>query len=177
MASGTRGVPSPDILDPKLKLPPGCSIVLMKGLSESGNSFGSSARMNPITPPACVVDAKARRSPTLVLQYEIITHTARKWPSPSPVPLEKTENGLKIEETLHPPEVMTTLVEEIHGNDWVVHQVLSNPRKVDQEGYIMGSEPSGWPDPRKHQDLFGNVRLKNKYAAVCSHGVNELPRH
>ena len=72
---------------------------------------------------------------------------------------------------------MTTLVEEIHGNDWVVHQVLSNPRKVDQEGYIMGSEPSGWPDPRKHQDLFGDVRLKDKYAVVYPHEVNELPRH
>ena len=57
---------------------------------------------------------------------------------------------------------MTALVEEIHGNDRVVHQVLSNPRKVDHDGYIMRSELSGWPDPRKHQDLFDNVRTKDE---------------
>ena len=72
---------------------------------------------------------------------------------------------------------MATLVEEINGKGGVVHQVLSNPRKVDHDGYIMRSELSGWPDPRKHQDLFYNVRIKTKNEITYSHEVNELPRH
>ena len=112
-----------------------------------------------------------------MLQHEIITYADRKWPSPSPVPLENTEKGLKIKETSRPPEVMATLVEEINGKGGVVHQVFPNPRKVDQDGYIMGSELSGRSDPRKHQDLFDNVRIKNENATAYPHEVSGLRRH
>jgi hypothetical protein len=72
---------------------------------------------------------------------------------------------------------MTTLLEEIHADDRVVHQMLSNPRKVNQGGYIVGSQLSCWPNPRKHQNLFGDVRLKDKHAIAYPHEVSGPPRH
>ena len=54
---------------------------------------------------------------------------------------------------------MTALIEEIYVNDRVIHQVLSNPRKVDQRRHIMEGELSSWSDAGQHQNLYTSVRL------------------
>jgi hypothetical protein len=59
-----------------------------------------------------------------------------------------------------PPKTVTTLVEKIHINNRVIHQVLSDPRKVNQRGYIVEGELSSWSDTRQHQNLYTNVRLE-----------------
>jgi len=56
---------------------------------------------------------------------------------------------------------MPTLVEEVHVNNRVIHQVLSNPRKVNQGRYIIEGELSSWPDTRQHQNLYTNIRLED----------------
>ena len=56
---------------------------------------------------------------------------------------------------------MTALVKEIHINNWVIHQVFSDAGEVDQEGHLVGSELSSWPDARKHQNLYTDVRLED----------------
>jgi hypothetical protein len=56
---------------------------------------------------------------------------------------------------------VAALVEEVYVNDRVVHQVLPNPRKVDQWGYIMESELSSWSNTRQHQNLHTNIRLRD----------------
>jgi len=55
---------------------------------------------------------------------------------------------------------VTTFVKEIYIDDRVVHQVLSNPRKVDQRGDIVEGELSSRPNARQHQDLCTNVRVE-----------------
>ena len=58
---------------------------------------------------------------------------------------------------------MTALVEDIYVNNRVIHQVLSDSRKVNQRGHIVEGELSGWPDTRQHQNLYTNVKLEDAW--------------
>jgi len=53
------------------------------------------------------------------------------------------------------------LVEEVHVNNRVIHQVLPNPRKVNQRRHVIEGELSSWPDTRQHQNLYTIVRLED----------------
>ena len=109
----------------------------------------------------------------------IIAHVCGQRPAPHPGPLEKSRDGLKIypADFTHPPKTVTALLEEVHVNGGVVHQVLSDSRKVYQGSDIMECQLGGWSDTRQHQDLRADVsltRLKSKWhlREVC-----ELLRH
>ena len=42
----------------------------------------------------------------------------------------------------------------------MIHQVFSNPGKVNQRGNLMERELGGWSNPRQHQDLCTNVKAE-----------------
>lgn len=93
--------------------------------------------------------------------HNMITHIGGQGPSPHPGPLENSGGNLQIYPgLLHPPEPTATLLEEIHVNNWVIHQVLSDPRQVDQRGHIVEGELGSWADARQHQNLYTYVRLE-----------------
>jgi hypothetical protein len=75
--------------------------------------------------------------------------------------LQNSRGDLEIHTFPEPPNAVTTLVEETQINDRVIHQVLSDPRKVDQRGHIMEGKLRSWPNARQHQNLYTNVRLEN----------------
>ena len=55
---------------------------------------------------------------------------------------------------------MPALVEEVRVNNRMIHQVFSNPGKVNQRGNLMERELGGWSNPRQHQDLYTNVKVE-----------------
>ena len=93
------------------------------------------------------------------LLYKMVAHVSGQGSSPPPCPLEKSGNNLRSYGFVNPSKAVTALIEEIHVNDRVIHQVLSNPRKVNQRGHIVGGELASWSDARQQQNLSTNVRL------------------
>jgi hypothetical protein len=129
------------------------------GSSDSGNSLGWSTRTNA-TPQRAV--PQKRRACEPLPQRFIIRYSRSRWWSRAQSPLHdhwKVAEAIFNPMGLHPSKAVAALVEEIYVNDRVIHQVLSNPRKVDQWGYIMEGELSSWSDTRQHQNLHINVRL------------------
>ena len=59
----------------------------------------------------------------------------------------------------HPTKTVTALVEETNVNDGMIHQVLSNPRKVHQRSNVMECKLGSWSDTRQHQNLYTDVTL------------------
>ena len=53
---------------------------------------------------------------------------------------------------------MAALVEEVHVDNGVIHQVLSDPRKVDHRGHIVEGKLGSWADTGQHQNLHTNIR-------------------
>ena len=92
------------------------------------------------------------------MYWKVIAYPGGQWPAPHPGPLEQSGSNLETHGFLHPRKAVATLVKEVHVNNRVVHQVLSDPKKVDQRGNIVEGELGGWADTGQHQNLHANVR-------------------
>lgn len=86
-------------------------------------------------------------------------HVRGQGTSPKQRPLQNGGSGPEVESFAfkHPSKIVAALVEDIHINDGVIHQVLPDPRKVNQRGDIMERELSSWSNTRQHQDLQTTV--------------------
>ena len=94
------------------------------------------------------------------MYWKVIAYAGGQGSGPTPGPLEQSGSNLETHPFgfLHPRKAVTAFVAEIHINNRVVHQVFSDPRKVDQRDHIVEGELGGWADTGQHQNLHANVR-------------------
>src|SRR6266478_6799719 len=112
-------------------------------------------------PPLRATSGKRRACEPLapVVYHDVVAHVGGQGPSPQPGPLKNGGGDLEAypRGILHPPKAVTALVQEVHIDNWVIHQVFPDSRKVDQRRYVVEGELSSWSDARKHQNLYTNV--------------------
>ena len=119
--------------------------------------------MNAIPSASYVVETRYVWSMSLSsTTHSTIAHVRGQGLGPHPGPLEKSGNDPEIYPLsgfAHPTKTVTALVEETNVNDGMIHQVLSNPRKVHQRSNVMECKLGSWSDTRQHQNLYTDVTL------------------